>query len=88
MNCHKCKTEIPDGSKFCNICGSEMDVQGKTCPNTKCSKTGLSHEALFCPDCGAELTEEQSDDYDKKVILILIICVVIVTIAFGVAIFV
>lgn len=57
MKCHKCKTEIPDGSKFCNICGSEMDVQGKTCPNKKCGKIDLPPEALFCPDCGSKLID-------------------------------
>ena len=66
MKCHKCKTEIPDRAKFCNICGSEMDVQGKTCPNTNCSKTGLSHEALFCPDCGTELMGYRINEKKEK----------------------
>jgi hypothetical protein len=24
MNCRKCKKEIPDGSKFCNFCGTKQ----------------------------------------------------------------
>ncbi|MBP1673553.1 MAG: hypothetical protein H6Q25_1368 [Bacteroidetes bacterium] len=55
MNCSKCKTEIPDGSKFCNHCGAKIEDEGKTCPNPECFRTKLPFEALFCPDCGKKL---------------------------------
>lgn len=55
MKCSECNNKIADGSTFCNHCGSKIEDQGKTCPNSECRKKGLPLEALFCPDCGTEL---------------------------------
>lgn len=57
MKCPNCDKEIPDGSKFCNHCGSKIESQRLTCQNPKCGRTGLPSEALFCPDCGSKLLD-------------------------------
>src|SRR5258708_1555188 len=50
MECPTCKTDLPDGSKFCNQCGSPQSLACQAC--------GLSNaaSAKFCADCGAILT--------------------------------
>lgn len=55
MICSTCNNEIPDGSKFCNQCGTKIEERGKTCPNLECRRQNLPSEANFCPDCGAKL---------------------------------
>ena len=30
MKCRKCKAEVPDGSKFCNMCGARLTIERKT----------------------------------------------------------
>lgn len=59
MKCPACKTEISDGSRFCNHCGSKIEVQGRTCPKPECGKTGLPEHASFCPECGTKLNVKQ-----------------------------
>lgn len=55
MNCRNCNNEVPNGSKFCNVCGFKIESQGKICPNPQCGHSGLPSEALFCPDCGTKI---------------------------------
>lgn len=43
MVCSNCGQNIPDGSKFCGHCGTEVKLQAKK----------------FCTNCGAESTEGQ-----------------------------
>lgn len=64
MKCSNCNKEILDASKFCNFCGSKIEVQGKTCPKPECGRTSLPPEALFCPDCVTELKNNQVDSND------------------------
>lgn len=30
MKCRKCKAEVPDNSKFCNMCGARLTIERKT----------------------------------------------------------
>lgn len=55
MQCTNCKSEILATAKFCPECGYKVENIGKTCPNSKCNRTGLPLEAMFCPDCGTKL---------------------------------
>lgn len=57
MKCPNCISDLPTNAKYCPICGSKIEIQGKTCPNPECSRTGLPPEALFCPDCGSDLND-------------------------------
>jgi class 3 adenylate cyclase/tetratricopeptide (TPR) repeat protein len=62
MQCPQCQFENVDGAKFCNECGSKLEVS--------CSKCGKSNPpgSKFCNDCGNELEELQaaaSVDYSK-----------------------
>ena len=51
MNCVKCKVELKEGSRFCNICGAPQTA--------KCVKCGSDLEAgsRFCNACGAPQTD-------------------------------
>src|SRR6516162_6699554 len=49
MLCAKCKTENPEGLKFCNECGAPF--------KTPCASCGFENApaAKFCGQCGASL---------------------------------
>lgn len=50
MNCSMCGNEIPDGAKFCGICGSAVKREAF------CSNCGykFTSEQRFCPQCGSQ----------------------------------
>ncbi len=54
MICRECKSELPEGTKFCYHCGTP--VSGSACPN--CGFTMLAPDMKFCPKCGASLGEQ------------------------------
>lgn len=49
MPCPNCHTQIPNGSKFCNHCGTRL--------NNKCPKCGadIIGGSAFCASCGEKL---------------------------------
>ncbi len=49
MECPSCKADVPDGSKFCNHCGSPIPI--------RCVACGAQNRAgsKFCAECGASL---------------------------------
>lgn len=62
MKCPNCNKEVPNGSKFCNHCGSKLEVT-LACTNPNCVDFGkyiLPSDSKFCPTCGNKLslTEE------------------------------
>lgn len=57
MVCKNCNFENPDTAKFCNYCAEKLVLQGNSCPNPECKRSGLPDDALFCPDCGFVLSE-------------------------------
>ncbi|MBP1741652.1 MAG: adenylate/guanylate cyclase, partial [Deltaproteobacteria bacterium] len=62
MKCPKCQFDNPEGAKFCNECGSSLEI---TCP--KCSKANPPG-SKFCNSCGHDLKqpkEPPSVDYSK-----------------------
>ena len=50
MKCRNCQFENPPGMKFCNECGSKLEV---ICPH--CSQSNLAG-SKFCGECGQSLT--------------------------------
>ena len=54
MKCPKCQYEIPEGSRFCNECGSQLEI---TCP--KCGKANPPG-SKFCNGCGQKLEKEEA----------------------------
>jgi molecular chaperone DnaK len=56
MKCQSCHQDVSDHSKFCNLCGAKLVRQEKICPNPECQRGGLPEEAVFCPDCGTQLS--------------------------------
>ncbi len=54
VECTKCKTSIPVGSKFCSECGNKVE-KGKFC--SKCG-VPLSADAKFCSGCGEKVQKK------------------------------
>ena len=54
MECPGCRTENPEGAKFCMNCGEKLVL---TC--TECG-TELPAKAKFCYECGANISETPS----------------------------
>lgn len=59
MKCPSCQTENPDGSKFCEGCGSKLEAQpqGSFCPGCGAQ---VKPGSKFCPGCGAPQGGSQS----------------------------
>ncbi|HJD45544.1 MAG TPA: zinc ribbon domain-containing protein [Candidatus Mediterraneibacter norfolkensis] len=62
MLCPNCGTEIPANSKFCNVCGTKIDIPvSSTVQNAAsgrvCARCGapLEEDQLFCINCGAKV---------------------------------
>jgi class 3 adenylate cyclase/tetratricopeptide (TPR) repeat protein len=61
MKCKKCDFENPDGAKFCNECGSKLEL---TCP--QCSKVNPAG-SKFCNECGNNLTNSSTAAESSKI---------------------
>jgi class 3 adenylate cyclase/tetratricopeptide (TPR) repeat protein len=66
MQCPKCQFENVDGAKFCNECGSKLEI---SCPD--CSKINPPG-SKFCNECGQNLTSPQEPiekelSFDEKI---------------------
>ena len=60
MKCTKCGVELPDGSQFCNACGTKLDT------NLKCTKCGadVPKDSQFCNSCGTKVAVHISQSKD------------------------
>ena len=57
MKCSSCGEELPDGAKFCFMCGTEINL------NLCCGcGTELPVEAKFCFKCGKKREVQATDD--------------------------
>lgn len=54
VECPNCKTQVPQGAKFCMGCGSQMPQAAGPAPCTKCG-TELPAGAKFCFNCGNQM---------------------------------
>lgn len=52
MNCHCCKTDLPENAKFCPNCGTKVQL---LCPHCKIE---VPENAKFCHQCGAVLQQK------------------------------
>jgi class 3 adenylate cyclase len=61
MICAKCKTENPDGLKFCNECGAPFE--------RPCASCGFENAptAKFCGQCGARIDAESAPAAKRSV---------------------
>src|SRR5258706_3023739 len=50
MDCPSCKSENPDGSRFCIQCGASLPLACSSCGR------GNPPQARFCANCGTALT--------------------------------
>src|SRR5712692_1105123 len=53
MHCPKCQHENREGAKFCEACGSKLELSCSACGNQ------VRPGAAFCDSCGAPLTEKK-----------------------------
>lgn len=53
MICPKCHNNIHDGSKFCSVCGNNLQFVELICPH--CHTKALNKHAFFCHECGHSL---------------------------------
>ena len=53
MKCNNCNAELPEGAKFCHLCGTKVSV------TLYCSQCGapLPPNAAFCCECGAMVAD-------------------------------
>jgi RNA polymerase subunit RPABC4/transcription elongation factor Spt4 len=51
LTCPRCNSQVPQGSNYCNICGTPLNqpVVLRICPRCK---TRITADAHFCPECG------------------------------------
>jgi len=52
MHCSQCQHENREGARFCEACGSQLEVRCPACRNL--TRSG----AAFCDSCGTPLTQE------------------------------
>ena len=51
MKCHQCQFENPAGAKFCNECGSNLELACPQCSNVN------PPGSKFCNECGHNLAK-------------------------------
>jgi class 3 adenylate cyclase/tetratricopeptide (TPR) repeat protein len=59
INCPNCGTENRDGSKFCNECGSRLDLQCADCGKVNPPRS------KFCSECGGRLRPSPGADVSE-----------------------
>lgn len=58
VKCPKCGASNSAAAKFCNDCGTKMEVAAQTVPCVKCGAQ-LQAGAKFCADCGASQARQK-----------------------------
>ena len=75
MFCKNCGAKIEDGSLFCNVCGTEQNINGKQSDiedvrRVYCNKCGqqILDDSKFCCKCGSalNLNSSPSDSDNEK----------------------
>ncbi|MBP5561470.1 MAG: zinc ribbon domain-containing protein, partial [Muribaculaceae bacterium] len=58
VKCKHCGHTLPEGSKFCNQCGTKVVTENSTieCPN--CNST-IPAGSIFCPECGQKIAAQK-----------------------------
>lgn len=65
MICPKCGTVCDDNSKFCPVCGEQLQAQPQQENKVSyCPKCGQPHEGNppYCPSCGAPLSSQNAQE--------------------------
>lgn len=61
MICYHCHENIPEDSKFCNLCGVKQEFSCQSCGHL------LSVGSIFCNQCGTKIVESVSVEEQLKV---------------------
>lgn len=62
MKCIKCNSELQVGARFCNRCGTK---QPELLQCSKCGKSDIRHDAVFCPKCGNRVSTTNKTEEEK-----------------------
>ena len=58
IRCNKCGEQVPDGSAFCNHCGTPISTEVQ-CPSCQAH---IPANSVFCPKCGKMVRNDMIDD--------------------------
>lgn len=61
MKCQYCNSNIPNGSKFCNRCGKQIEEINFEVNCPQCHKV-IPSDSVFCPFCGIPLSKRNQED--------------------------
>ena len=62
IKCPNCGSSVPEGSDFCNHCGTHLDHELR-CPS--CG-TIIPDDSAFCPKCGKKVTSENVISFNEQ----------------------
>jgi class 3 adenylate cyclase len=66
MHCPACASEVPDGTRFCGACGTELGVR---CG--RCGTPAAVSDQSFCGRCGAPLTAVAAPVLERRLVSVL-----------------
>jgi uncharacterized membrane protein YvbJ len=61
MHCPECQHENREGAKFCEACGSKLELSCPSCGNQ------IRRGAAFCDHCGTAFTGKKGETENRRI---------------------